>query len=96
MENTNLLTALKLLAIYTAGRMDIYVLSGPSNAARRSQVMSALRGVKVPASKSGVTVIREAFFAALVVDGTCLAAKDDDFREKAMRMLTLVGAAKEF
>lgn len=77
MENTK--QAVELLAAYTAGRFDIWMLAGPSKASCRAHVVSALLGHKVPQSKAGVTAIREAFYAIAKPAGDCIANREDSF-----------------
>lgn len=54
--------AVRLLGVYTAGRFDIWMLAGNHKGTCRAHVMSALMGRKMPQSKSGVTMLRTAFY----------------------------------
>jgi len=86
------INALKLLNEATNSRLDIWNLAGPYNAARRAQIMSALMGAKVPQSKAGVNAIQDELHRRLSVKGNCIAARDDDFLEKARDILMHVTA----
>ncbi len=77
----NVLNAIRLLGVYTAGRFDIFALAGPQKASCRAHIMSTIQGRRIPQAKSGVYAIREAFFAALRPDGGCVAAQEDRFAE---------------
>jgi hypothetical protein len=71
--------AIRLLDIYTAGRFDIWMLSGNAKASCRAHVLSTLRGVATPKSKAGVTALREAFYQAGNITGECLAEREEVF-----------------
>jgi hypothetical protein len=71
--------AIRLLGTYTAGRFDIWMLSGSAKASCRAHVLSVLLGVKTPQSKSGVNALREAFYQAGNIEGDCLAAREENF-----------------
>ena len=75
--------ALRLLGIYTAGRFDIWALAGDSKASCRAHVMSALVGKKMPKSKSGVTAITAEFYQRGGIVGSCIAHREDNFRQWA-------------
>jgi hypothetical protein len=79
MSTNGIMEAIRLLGAYTAGRFDIWMLSGSQKASCRAHLMSTLLGVKTPQSKSGVTALREAFYRAGNITGDCLAAKEENF-----------------
>lgn len=83
----NLPEAIRLLAAWTRNRFDIWNLSGSHNAGNRAIILSQLTGVRQPQSKSGVNALREAFYVALEVTGTCMAHREDDFIAKAKSVL---------
>lgn len=85
----NVKQAVALLGVYTAGRFQVWMLMGSAKASCRAHVMSVFAGKRVPQSKSGVTVLRDALYSALNASGDCLAAREDDFIAKARQ---LVGA----
>ena len=82
-------SAVRTLAAYTAGRFDLWTLAGPRRASCRAHVMAELRGVaRVPQSKAGVTVLREEFYVALgVAGGVCTADRDKDFVAKCKEII---------
>lgn len=71
--------ALRLLGVYTGGRFDVWMLVGPANAAHRAQVLSALRGSRVPQSKAGVNALKGALYSEAGVTGDCEADRDRNF-----------------
>lgn len=71
--------AIRLLRCYTSDRFDLWVLSGPEKASCRAHIMSTLKGVKTPQSKSGVMAIREEFYKICRPEGSCSAAQEDFF-----------------
>lgn len=75
--------ALRLLGAYTGGRFDIWMLAGPQKVMCRTQIMSALAGVRVPQSKAGVNAMWRAFIELSGVQGGCLAEQHDNFMEWA-------------
>lgn len=78
--------AVRLLGVYTAGRFDPWDLAGSSKASCRAHVMSALAGVRVPQSKSGVFAMEAALFAAVVVPRDCKATMTRVFIETCKAM----------
>lgn len=76
----NVQEAIRVLGTYTAGRFDIWMLSGSSKASCRAHVMSILQGKRVPQSQSGVTAIRSAFYTALGITGECEAHRQEIFQ----------------
>ena len=84
----NVREGLRVLHAYCGDSFNIWwSLAGDRNGKRRQHVMEALIGEKRPIGKCGVTAIRDAFYAALRVEGDCEARREDDFREKARAML---------
>lgn len=81
------LSALKYLGAYTAGQFDFWMLAGNQKATCRAHVMSELMGKKMPQSKSGVTALREAFYAIAKPEGNCLAIQEKSFVEWAKQQL---------
>ena len=79
----NIPEALRLLATFTRGRCDVWMLAGSHNAGNRAILLSHLTGIRQPQSKAGVNALRDAYYSALNVTGSCLAAKEDDFILKA-------------
>jgi hypothetical protein len=84
---------LTLLRSNTRGSFDPWDLSGPHFAKIRAKIMSALRGEPVPQAKAGVTVIREAFYNVACPAGECIAERQRNFKEWALRALEGVNAA---
>src|SRR5260370_20367475 len=76
---TNLPEAVRLLGVYTAGRFDIWMLSGSAKASCRAHILSILLGTRVPQSKAGVTALREAFNKHANIEGDCIAAREEKF-----------------
>ena len=54
---------------------DVYSLAGPSRAARRQALYSALTGRKCTRSESGINAIQSRLFELSGVTGSCLAAR---------------------
>lgn len=79
MISINELEALRLLSVYTAGKFDIWMLSGNARASSRAHIMSALEGQKVPKSKAGVSVLRDRFYSIAEITEGCMAARQDAF-----------------
>jgi hypothetical protein len=79
--STPLLRAIRLLGRYTSNRFDVWGIAGGQNAAVRARLMTELKGVKVPQSKSGVTAIEEEFYAVCGITGNCGAERQENFRE---------------
>lgn len=75
----NTLSAINRLGRMTRGRFDVWMLAGSHLAASRAIVMSDLLGYRVPQSKAGVNALREAFYQALSITGTCEAHREDNF-----------------
>jgi hypothetical protein len=59
--SANQTSAIQLLGKYTAGSFAIWNLAGPRQSAQRAEIMSELKGVRTPQTKSGVTALFEAF-----------------------------------
>ena len=78
----NLLEALRLLGVYTAGRFD-FQLWGQSKASCRAHIMSALKGCRVPQSAAGINALRSDLLALSGIVGTCIADTEDKFSEWA-------------
>lgn len=87
MNHDNIKAAVQLLGAYTGQSFDIGRLAGPAARSHRAQVLSTLRGEKIPASNAGINAIREAFFAALAPAGGCLAVQAHDFVAKCRELL---------
>ena len=77
--NANLKEAIRLLGIYTTNRFDIWLLAGQPKASCRAHVMGALLGRKATQRESGVTMLRDKFYAVLALSGSCLAERDRMF-----------------
>lgn len=77
--STPLGEAIRILGIYTAGRFDIWALSGPAKASCRAHVLSTLLNKSVPKSKAGVNAIRDAFYSACKIEGECPAHRESNF-----------------
>jgi hypothetical protein len=77
----NVREAVRLLGEWTRGRFDIWMLAGSHNAGNRAILLSHLLGLRQPQSKAGVNALRDSFYSALEVTGSCLAAKEDYFVE---------------
>jgi len=71
--------AIRRLGAFTRGRFDIWMLAGSHLAASRAIILSDLLGKRMPQSKAGVTVLREAFYSELEIAGDCLAHKEENF-----------------
>src|SRR2546426_5946521 len=82
----NLKEALRVLGSYTAERYDVWMLAGNSRASYRAQVMSVLKGIRVPQSKAGVHALRAALYEAANIERDCLADKDDKFIQFAKQL----------
>jgi hypothetical protein len=78
--------AVQLLGVFTRDRFQVDMLAGPANARNRVAVMSAMAGQRMPQSKSGITAIRAAMYAALNIEGSCQAVRDDHFIAAARAM----------
>ena len=81
MDDKNLVEAIKLLGVYTAWRFDIWAISGNARASCRSHVMSVLKGVKTPQSKSGVNALAAEFHSRAGITGECDAVAEHNFIE---------------
>lgn len=71
-------TAASILSSATRGYCRAYHLTGPSNAATRQAIMSALLGRKVPKAQAGINALEKELAKQLGVTGTCLADLDDN------------------
>lgn len=83
--STPLGEAIRILGIYTAGRYDIWSLSGPAKASCRAHVLSTLLDRTVPKSKAGVNAIRDAFWTACSITGECPAHREENFRSFCLK-----------
>lgn len=93
--NQNHISALNLFSSYTAGHFDPWMLAGPAKASCRAHIMSVFNGQRTPQSKSGVTVIRDAFhtlaFNECIPDfkaAECVAVRDEVFTRWARSFVT--------
>lgn len=71
--------AIRVLGAYTAGRFDLWILSGNPKARARAHIMSVLMDHDMPQSKSGINAMRETFYAKLGITGECLAEREEQF-----------------
>lgn len=72
---------LQVLGQATQGTFSLWMLAGKHNAASRQQIMTLIRGVKVPSRMCGVTAVREAVYEKAGVDrAQCAAAQANQFR----------------
>lgn len=78
--------AMRIMHRVTNARYRVERLTGPSNAAARAELLSAIVGRKVPKSQAGVNALTDATFAALGVVGDCHAARCEDASKKAARL----------
>jgi hypothetical protein len=68
------MNAKELFVKYTGGYINrVY---GPANAAKRAEILSALRGEKVPKSRAGWSVFWFAMMELYEVPEGCTAARD--------------------
>ena len=59
-----------LLHTYTLGTSRVSMLSGPSYAAKRAEILSVLRGCKVSPAKAGTTALKNELFKQANIDTT--------------------------
>ncbi len=69
----------KMLLVKTGGAKNLWVLAGPARAAARAELMSELKGVKRPQSKSGVNALRDELYALYEISGDCEATREENF-----------------
>ncbi len=90
-----LVEAVRLLGIYTAGRFDAWLLAGPAKASCRAHVMSALAGQRMPQSKSGVVAIRAELYRQSAIAGCDFSGCDcEALRERAFMAFCRQGGAR--
>lgn len=83
-HDAELYEACRLLAAYTAYRIDPWILAGPAKASCRAHVMSALMGRRMPQSKSGVSALKDELHRRAGIEKTadsCSASRDREFYE---------------
>ena len=80
--------ALRLLGSYTAGRFDVWMLSGPANAGVRARIMALLMGIRVAKNQAGVNAMWRAFFALARAENGCYADREAQFMAWAKEQVT--------
>lgn len=93
-ERPGLLAALRLVVVYTAGRVTLWNLAGQAKAAARAAVMSELVGKRMPQSKSGVNALALELYAACGIRGRYSAQCEDRFR-RFVRAVIRVGLIRK-
>jgi hypothetical protein len=82
--------AKRLFVEYTRGTGRIDWLYGPSNASRRADILSALRGVKVPKSKAAWGVFESAMMELHGIASGCTAERHHNLRDAVIASQAVV------
>lgn len=76
-----LMEAARIIHAATRGHCNVDYLVGPANVRTRAQVMTALRGYKVPLSSSGINALLNEMVKQLAIPPACWAARTDAIRD---------------
>lgn len=78
MTDTNLMAAIKLLGECSKW-FKVYDLAGDHRRHFRQNIMSALMGQKIPATKCGITAIADEFYRRANIPDDCTATREKNF-----------------
>lgn len=78
-EYCRICNGISLVHTYTAGRFDLWALSGDSKASCRAHVLSVLQGANVPKSRASLTVLTQALHGLGRITGSYPAERNTNF-----------------